>query len=88
VPVPVDIDLGHQSDEYSSAIDPVLALNLFQAALVASTTLAILRFSRLSRSTNSVSDASTISERLSVRFSSSHQVFVQREIDWTLAAGS
>jgi hypothetical protein len=64
--VAVDIKLRHQSDEYSSAIDPDLALNLFQAAIVASTTLVFTNLSRLSRSTKSDSNDSTTPERLSV----------------------
>jgi hypothetical protein len=64
--VAVDMKLRHQSDEYSSAIEPALALNLFHAAIVASTTLAFTSRSRLSRSTNSDSNDSTTPERLSV----------------------
>jgi hypothetical protein len=62
----VDIKLRHQSDEYSSAIDPALSLNLFHAATVASTTFVFTSRSRLSRSTNSDSNDSTTAERLSV----------------------
>jgi hypothetical protein len=36
--IPVNVELGHQSDEYSSAIEPDFELNLFHAATVASTT--------------------------------------------------
>ena len=38
--IPVNVELGHQSEEYSSAIEPELELNLFHAATVASTTFA------------------------------------------------
>jgi hypothetical protein len=64
--IPVDIELSHQSDEYSSAIEPDLELNLFHVATVASTTLAFTKRSLRSRSTNSDSNDSTTPERLSV----------------------
>jgi hypothetical protein len=62
----VDIKLRHQSDEYSSAIEPDLALNPFHAAIVVSTSLVLNNRSRLSRTTNSDNNDSTRPERLSV----------------------
>src|SRR5258708_22305582 len=64
--VPVDIKLSHQSDEYSSAIESDLELNLFHIATVVTSALVFSRRSLRSRPTNSASSDSTTAERLSV----------------------
>src|SRR5579859_1798156 len=56
--IPVNVELGHQSDEYSSAIEPDLELNLFHVATVASTTFDFCNCSRRARLTNSESNPS------------------------------
>jgi hypothetical protein len=62
----MDVELSHQSDEYSSAMEPDLELNLFHAATVASTTWDFCDRSRRSLPTKSESNDSTTPERLSV----------------------
>jgi hypothetical protein len=64
--ITVDIGRSHQSEEYSSAIEPDLELNLFHVAPVASTTVVFIKHSLRFRSTNSDSNDSTTPERLSV----------------------
>jgi hypothetical protein len=64
--IPMNVKLGHQSDEYSSAIEPDLELNLFHVATVASTAFDCCNRSRCTLLTNSESNPSTTPERLSV----------------------
>jgi hypothetical protein len=64
--IPVNIELGHQRDEYSSAIEPDLELNSFHAVTAVSATFDFCNRSRFTLLTNSVSNPSTTPERLSV----------------------
>jgi hypothetical protein len=65
--VPVDIELSHQSEEYSSAIDPDLELNSFHILTVDSTALVFARLSLRSLARYPESSDSTTPDKLSVR---------------------
>jgi hypothetical protein len=66
--VAMDVELGHQSEEYSSAIDPDFALKSFHAFTVASTDLDFARRSWSAAATYANSRDSTTLDKLSVRF--------------------
>src|ERR1700736_2335286 len=64
--IPVHIELSHQSEEYSSENEPILALKSFHTATVASMVFALAKRCFRSRSTKSERSDSTTPDRLSV----------------------